>query len=115
MSKVIFERPIANLTGKISRREKVAFRVRNGRAHTYVIQNPYTGPVAPTRQRTIDAFRSAVVQAGIILKDDAQRAEWQTKYDTYHTNNPDNANKSKKTYHSLRGYIIAQLTAQAKL
>ncbi|MCQ2343224.1 MAG: hypothetical protein MJZ75_07060 [Paludibacteraceae bacterium] len=114
MAKVTFIDPIASMSGKVAKQDKVALRTRNGRTHAYTIKNPYTGPVTPTRQRTIDAFRNAVTQASIILKDETKKAEWQAQYDTYLSDNHKNTNSSAKIYTTLRGYIIAQLTALEK-
>ncbi len=112
MAKVTFLPPIANISGRLSSSGKIILRTRNGRTQAYIVEHPYTGPVAPARQRTIDAFKEAVNQSKTILADPVQRAEWQKRFDKhkdYFRRRPLSPNKR---YSTLRGFVIAKLTQQ---
>ncbi len=112
MARVTFLPPIANISGRLSSDSKIVLRTRNGRTQAYIIEHPYTGPVKPQRQRTINSFKEAVNQSKTILADSAQKAEWQKlykKHTDYFRRHPSSTNKR---YSTLRGFVIAQLTQQ---
>lgn len=67
MARTTLSHPFDTMSGKLTRTDKIILRTRNGNTHAYAIRNPYKGPVAPERQRTLDAFASAVAQAKNIL------------------------------------------------
>ena len=52
MAKVGPALPFDHFSGKLSRKERIVMRTRNGRTHAYAIQNPYTGPLAESRKQT---------------------------------------------------------------
>ncbi len=104
--------PFASLSGKLSENDKIILRTRNGRTHAYVMQHPYKGAVAPTRQRTMDAFASAVIQAKTILSDAAQRAEWEKRFAAYQNYAKRHPSSCRKPCQTLRGYIISTLVKQ---
>lgn len=109
-------------------------RTRNGRTHAYAIMNPYTGPLAESRKRAISTFSEAVRQCKLEMSDPDRLAWWQDRYIQYRKA----ANKhvaranarflgtpasssasaptrsSDKLYTTLRGFIIASLSAQLK-
>lgn len=60
MARTVLTHPFDTMSGKLTRTDKVILRTRNGQTHAYVVQHPYNGPVAPARQRTLDAFASAL-------------------------------------------------------
>lgn len=60
MAKVEPALPFDHFSGKLSRKERIVMRTRNGRTHDYTIQNPYTGPIAESRKRAISTFSEAV-------------------------------------------------------
>ena len=98
-------------------------RTRNGRMHAYVIQNPYTGPLAESRKKAISAFAEAVNQCKVEMSDPVRLAYWQTRYAEYKklaAKSLSRANRrffgedstaaaQDKYYTTLRGFIIAQL------
>ena len=62
MARTTLSHPFDTMSGKLTHNDKIILRTRNGNTHAYAIRNPYKGPVAPERQRTLDAFASAVAQ-----------------------------------------------------
>ena len=98
-------------------------RTRNGRTHAYAIQNPYTGPLAESRKRAISTFSEAVRLCKTEMSDPDRLTYWQDRYIQYRKA----ANKhvvranakflgttSDKFYSTLRGFIIASLSAQLR-
>ena len=112
MAKVTFEHPIATISGKLNYRGNVILRTRNGRTHAYIVEHPYTGPVAPERQRTINAFAEAVKQAKVILNDPILSAQWEKKFEVHKAYVRRHPRTPYKVYSTLRGFIIGQLTQQ---
>ena len=51
MAKVEPALPFDHFSGKLSSKERIVMRTRNGRTHAYAITNPYTGPLAESRKR----------------------------------------------------------------
>ena len=112
MAKVTFEHPIATISGKLNYRGNVILRTRNGRTHAYIVEHPYTGPVAPERQRTINAFAEAVKQAKVILNNPILSAQWEKKFEVHKAYVRRHPRTPYKVYSTLRGFIIGQLTQQ---
>ncbi len=123
MAKVEPSLPFDLFSGKLSRKERIVMRTRNGRTHAYAITNPYTGPLAESRKRAISTFAEAVRQCKSEMSDPERLAYWQDRYIHYRKA----ANKhvaranakflgttSDKFYSTLRGFIIASLSAQFK-
>jgi hypothetical protein len=54
----------------------------------------------------------AVKQASAILKDPAQKADWEHRYASYRKHY--RASSSARYYSTLRGFIIASLSSQLK-
>ena len=115
--------PFDHFSGKFSRKERIVMRTRNGRTHAYAITNPYTGPLAESRKRAISTFSQAVTLCKSEMLDPERLAYWQDRYIQYRKA----ANKhvaranvkflgttSDKFYSTLRGFIIASLSAQLK-
>lgn len=116
--------PFDHFSGKLSSKERIVMRTRNGRTHAYAIMNPYTGPLAESRKRAISTFSEAVRQCKLEMSDPDRLAWWQDRYIQYRKA----ANKhvaranarflgttSDKFYTTLRGFIIASLSAQLKV
>ena len=114
MARTTLSHPFDTMSGKLTSTDKVIFRTRNGNTHAYVIHNPYRGPVAPTRQRTLDAFASAVAQAKTILNDPALCADWQLRFDKYTARVNRYPSSYPKPCTTLRGYIISTLIREAQ-
>lgn len=114
MARTTLSHPFDTMSGKLTRNDKVILRTRNGRTHAYVVQHPYEGPVAPARQRTLNAFASAVAQSKTILNDPALRAEWQQRFDRYTTRANRYPSSYPKPCTTLRGYIISTLTRESQ-
>lgn len=115
--------PFDHFKGKLSRSERIVMRTRNGRTHAYAILNPYTGPLAESRKRAISTFSEAVRLCKTEMTDPDRLAYWQDCYIQYRKA----ANKhivrantkflgapSDKYYSTLRGFIIASLSAQLR-
>ena len=123
MASVTPASPFESISGKLSRKERIVLRTRNGRMHAYAILHPYEGPLAQSRKKAISAFAEAVKQCKTEMSDPARLAYWQEQYAGY----KQLANKSLsranrrffgenstaaaqgKYYSTLRGFIIAQL------
>ena len=96
-------------------------RTRNGRTHAYAIQNPYTGPLAESRKRAISTFSQAVTLCKSEMLDPDRLAYWQDRYIQYckaankhvaRANAKFLGTTSDKFYSTLRGFIIASISAQ---
>ena len=110
-----------SFSGKLSRKERIVMRTRNGRTHAYAITNPYQGPISENRKPIISAFSQAVAQCKVEMTDPERLAFWQDRYAQYANQarrNPTRANarfigtKTDKYYNTLRGFIIASLSVQ---
>ena len=121
MAKVQPSLPFDHFSGKLSRKEHIVMRTRNGRTHAYAITNPYTGPLAESRKRAISTFSQAVKQCKIEMSDAERLAYWQDRYIQYRkaaNKHVGRANAkflgttSDKFYSTLRGFIIASISAQ---
>lgn len=116
MAKVIPATPFESLSGKLSANERIVMRVRNGKMHAYAIQNPYKGPLAESRKRAIASFSQAVTQAKTEMSNPDRLAYWQQQYAQYcaeitkHAPSQASIARGTKTYSTLRGFIIAQLS-----
>ena len=123
MAKVEPALPFDHFSGKLSRKERIVMRTRNGRTHAYAIMNPYSGPLAESRKRAISTFSQTVTRCKSEMSDPDRLAYWQDRYIQYRKA----ANKhivrantkflgapSDKYYSTLRGFIIASLSAQLK-
>ena len=115
--------PFDHFSGKLSRKERIVMRTRNGRTHAYSIANPYTGPLAESRKRAISTFSEAVRLCKTEMSDPDRLAYWQDRYIQYRkaaSKHVARANTkflgatSDKFYSTLRGFIIASLSAQLK-
>lgn len=114
MARTTLSHPFDTMSGKLTRNDKIILRTRNGNTHAYAIRNPYKGPVAPERQRTLDAFASAVAQAKNILNDPALRADWQQRFAAYTARANRYPSSHPKPCTTLRGYIISTLTRETQ-
>ena len=134
MAKVEPALPFDHFSGKLSSKERIVMRTRNGRTQAYAITNPYTGPLAESRKRAISTFSQAVTLCKSEMSDPERLAYWQNRYIQYRKA----ANKhlaranakfigapasssasaytrsSDKFYSTLRGFIIASLSAQLR-
>ena len=126
--------PFDHFSGKLSRKERIVMRTRNGRTHAYAITNPYTGPLAESRKRAISTFSPAVTLCKSEMLDPERFAYWQNRYIQYRkaankhlaranakflgtpasSSASANTRSSDKFYSTLRGFIIASLFAQLK-
>lgn len=128
--------PFDHFTGKLAKNERIVMRTRYGQVHSYAYRHPYTGPISENRKPIINAFKQAVAQCKIEMTDPERLAYWQKRYIQYTRaakRNPARANaqfigspannasadttsakKNDKFYVSLRGFIIASLSAQLR-
>ena len=123
MARVQPSLPFDNFRGRLSTRERIVMRTRNGRTHAYAIMHPYTGPLAESRKRAISTFAEAVRQCKLEMSDPERLAYWQDRYIQYRraaNKHVARANekflglRTDKIYTTLRGFIIASLSAQLK-
>ena len=134
MAKVEPALPFDHFSGKLSRKERIVMRTRNGRTHAYAITNPYTGPLAESRKRAISTFSQAVTLCKSEMLDPERLAYWQDRYILYRkaankhlaranakflgtpasSSASSNTRSSDKFYSTLRGFIIASLSAQLR-
>ena len=134
MAKVEPALPFDHFSGKLSRKERIVMRTRNGRTHAYAITNPYTGPLAESRKRAISTFSQAVTLCKSEMLDPERLAYWQDRYIQYRkaaqkhlvranakflgtpasSSASSNTRSSDKFYSTLRGFIIASLSAQLR-
>ena len=110
-----------NFSGKLSRKERIVMRTRNGRTHAYAIMHPYKGPIPENCRPIVSAFSQAVAQCKTEMSDPERLAFWQDRYAQYTKlarRNPARANaqfigtNTDKFYSTLRGFIIAALSVQ---
>ena len=133
MAKVEPALPFDHFSGKLSRKERIVMRTRNGRTHAYAITNPYTGPLAESRKRAISTFSQAVTLCKSEMLVSERLAYWQDRYIQYRkaankhlaranakflgtpasSSASTSTRSSDKFYSTLRGFIIASLCAQA--
>jgi len=115
--------PFDHFSGKLSRNERIVMRTRNGHMHAYAIRNPYTGPLAESRKRAISTFSEAVRLCKAEMADPNRLAYWQDRYIQYRKSAAKHVARantrflgvpSDKFYSTLRGFIIASLSAQLK-
>ena len=123
MAKVEPALPFDHFSGKLSRKERIVMRTRNGQTQAYAIMHPYTGPLAESRKRAISTFSQAVKQCKIEMTDSERLAYWQDRYIQYRkaanrhiprANAKFLGTTSDKYYSTLRGFIIASLSAQLR-
>ena len=97
-----------NFSGKLSKKERIVMRTRNGRTHAYAVVNPDKGPISENRKRVISSFSQAVKQCKIEMADPELLAAWQDRY------NKHLKARKRKYYSTLRGFIIASLSIQLR-
>ena len=134
MAKVEPALPFDHFSGKLSSKERIVMRTRNGRTQAYAITNPYTGPLAESRKRAISTFSQAVTLCKSEMSDPERLAYWQNRYIQYRkaaSKHVGRANakfigapasssasastrSSDKFYSTLRGFIIASLSARLR-
>ena len=123
MAKVEPALPFDHFSGKLSRKERIVMRTRNGRTHAYAITNPYSGPLAESRKQAISLFSQAVTLCKSEMLDPDRLAYWQDRYLQYckvankhvaRANAKFLGATSDKFYSTVRGFIIASLSAQLK-
>jgi hypothetical protein len=106
---------LEQLRGKVATGSDTSFRTRAGKTHTYKLQNPYKGPLAETRKAAIGTFREAVQQCALEMKDPERLAFWQKEFERYERRAKRRLfGKGEKHYSTVRGYIIAQLSARLR-
>ena len=123
MAKIELATPFDEMSGKLSSTERIVMRTRYGRTHAYAIRHPFRGPFSENQQIVINAFSQAVEKCKIEMQDPERLAFWQEQYTQYTKlakRNTEKANKkfigtsSDKFYLTLRGFIIATLSARLR-
>lgn len=105
--------PIAALSGKLSLNERIILRTRNGKTHAYIIDKPFRGERTDKQKAHSNSFYSAVAQASVILRDPAQRADWQQRFNQYTERVTRHPTTHPHPCTTLRGFIISTLTKQS--
>ena len=123
MAKIQLATPFDETAGKLSSTDRIVMRTRYGKTEAYTIRNPYRGPFSESQQTTISAFSQAVSLCKTEMSNPDRLAYWQDSYARYckaARRNPTRANArflgttSDKFYLTLRGFIIASLSAQLR-
>jgi len=123
MAKIELTTPFDEMSGKLSTHERTVMRTRFGRTQAYAYRHPYSGPVSENRKPVIKAFTDAVKQCKTEMTDAERLAYWQERYAQYKKlakRNPAKANmqfigsKTDKYYLTLRGFIIASISARLR-
>ena len=97
------------------RNERIVLRTRNGRTHSYVVLHPYSGELAESRKNAINLFAEASRQCSAEMNDPERLAVWQKDYERYCRRlRRRRTVTSAKKYATLRGYIIATISARIK-
>ena len=134
MAKVDLATPFDGMSGKLSRKERIVMRSRYGRTQAYAILHPYQGPLSAEQKVIVNAFSQAVKQCKSEMADPERLAFWQDRYAQYtklakrntaranakfigtpaSSSASANTRSSDKFYLTLRGFIIASLSAQIR-
>ena len=103
MAKVHYLDPIDYLSGKITKRHRTIYCYRYGIDHRYTtVHTTPTGAPTAAQLASISKFRQAAQQTNTIMMDVEQLEPYRTAWR--------NQIKSGNTsYHTLRGYIFAQV------
>ena len=83
MALVKFITPIADITGKLAKDDKVIHRTRNGVPEAYVVRHPYTGKPSEKQAAARNTFRELTAQVKAIYADPVQLADWQARLLAY--------------------------------
>lgn len=120
MSKIKPQVLIESMTGKTNSKSHTSFRMRNGKLHSYTIENPYEGPASEKQQQGRKDLGYASKQCKIDRNDPVRLAFWTERFEQY-KNLADKSveranlmffNKThKRRYHELNGFIVASLRA----
>ena len=107
--------PFDYMKGKMRKHEGVVYRTRNGRTHSYVLDNPYTGPLAESRKAAIRLLSEASRRCAADFADPERLAYWKEQY-KQHLQKAKKLSplSKKKVYGTLRGFVIAAISAQLK-
>lgn len=123
MARIELATPFDEISGKLSSTERIVMRTRYGRTEAYAYRHPYSGPISENRKPIIKAFTNAVKQCKTEMNDAERLAYWQGRYTQYKKlarRNPKKANtqflgtNTDKYYLTLRGFIIASLSAKLR-
>jgi hypothetical protein len=107
MAEIEFEYPIKNASGKLTK--TVSSRTKFGKSHSYIMRNPYKGPITPKRRKTIDDFRRANELTAAILRDAEQLAVWQERYEAFLEEYQGTPSNYKDVPKNLRGFIFKEI------
>ena len=120
MSKIIPHVLVNSMTGKTNFKSDTSFRMRNGKLHSYTIQNPYEGPASEKQQQGRKDLGSASKQCKIDRNDPVRLAFWTERFEQYKKaadKSVENANRMflnkthKRRYNEQYGFIVASLRA----
>ncbi|MBO4666275.1 MAG: hypothetical protein J5612_05315 [Paludibacteraceae bacterium] len=116
MATVTLNPKIATIHGKRNKDDKEIFRTRNGKVHSYILKNPYHGPLAESRKAAISLFTQATHLCSQEMANPERLAYWKAEYERYlrRLNRRFFAPKDEKRYGTLRGFILAKISAQLK-
>jgi len=123
MARLELANPFDEMSGKFSKTDRIVMRTRYGKTHAYAYRHPYTGPISENRKPIISAFSQAVKQCKVEMSDPQRLAYWQDLYAQYTKlakRNTVKANRqfvgtsSDKYYLTLRGFIIATISARLR-
>lgn len=110
MANIKFIDPVKEIAGTLNKGENLHFRTRNGKTQAYIVKNPYKGPASQKQNDMRNNFAMVVKKANEILLDPLQKEEWLKRFNDYRKKVEKKTHAYKKTYSTLRGYIIATLS-----
>ena len=110
MARADLSLPVTALSGKLSKKENIVLRTRNGKTHAYAITNPFRGAFTDKQKAHCNSFYSAVAQASVILRDPSLRAEWEQRFAEYTERTTRYPTTYPRPCTTLRGFIISTLS-----
>ena len=102
MATVKYINPIADITGKFAKNDKVILRTRDGISQAYVIKRPYKEEPSQQQKQQRSRFFTINQQAKAIYADPNLKAEWQKRFEAF---------VSTKDYRKALNAYIAQQRA----
>ncbi len=97
MANIKFIYPVQEVSGSMTEDNKVSFRTRFGKTHSYHLRHPSTAPDSEARIAHRQAFGEARRQAKLELQDPIRHEQWLKLF------------KKQKQYVRLDGFVVAQL------
>jgi hypothetical protein len=114
MAKVSNANPVAGISGKLTKSDKVIFRVKDGVQQAYVVTKPYEGPPSEAQKNNRSRFKELTQQVKAIYADPQQLETWTQRFETHKASKAyvSAINRGRKTPTTLYGFIFSSLSKQ---